>query len=84
LITRLDFLLADFRRPADAEANGVICPEIRQCHRVSRKRRGDVLLMNLLDAGQVGLPSQIASARCTSSWKRLPSDDGQRTEDRSD
>ena len=63
LVARSDSLLADFRRPALTETNGVIGPQIRQRHRISRQRRGDVLLVELFDAGPIRIAARDASSR---------------------
>src|SRR4029453_3396129 len=47
-----DSLLADLCRRAWAQTNGVIGPQIRQRHRISRQRRGDVLLAGLFWGGR--------------------------------
>jgi hypothetical protein len=57
-------LLADFCRLAWAETNGVIGPQIRQRNRISRQRSADVLLVELLDGGQVPIAAPpVASNR---------------------
>src|SRR5262249_33469403 len=47
-VARSDSLLAHLRRLAWAETNRVISPQIRQRHRISRQRGGNVLLAELL------------------------------------
>jgi hypothetical protein len=55
-------VLADFCRLARAETNGVIGPQIRQCNRISGHGRGDVLLVELFDGGQVRIAARLSLA----------------------
>jgi hypothetical protein len=56
-------LLAHFCGLAWAQTNGVIGPQIRQRNRISRQRRDDVLLAELLDGGPVRIAALVASNR---------------------
>ena len=80
-VTFSDSLLADVCRLARAETNGVIGPQIRQCDRISRQRRGDVLLVEFLDGGQVGRAVSVVSSRRIWSLNHVPCQRGQRAGD---
>src|SRR5688572_1991020 len=82
-VARSDGLLADVRRRADAETNGVIGPKIRQRNRISRHGRVNVLLAQLRDRGEVRSAVWLA-ARCHELCvKHLSTQDGQRADNNS-
>src|SRR5262249_31422327 len=82
-VARLDSLLADFCWRAYADTNSVIGPIIRQRNRISRYRGGNVLLVDLLDGGQVRSATPVASSRRGLSLKRLPCQRNQRADNNS-
>src|SRR5687767_8045150 len=82
-VARSDGLLADLGRCAHAETNGVFSPKIRQRSRISRHRRGDVLLAQLLDRGEVRSAVELAPGGHGRSVKHLPSQRGQRADNHS-
>src|SRR4029434_10807974 len=72
-----DSFFANLRRPARAEAHSVIGPQIRQGNRISRQRSGYIPLVELLDAGQVGLTPGVASRRRVRSLAHMTRQDSQ-------
>jgi hypothetical protein len=80
LVALSDSFFANLRRPARAEAHSVIGPQIRQGNRISRQSGGDILLVQLLDAGQVGLTPGVASSRRTRSLAHMTRQDSQQAE----
>src|SRR5215203_2225560 len=75
-----DSLLADFCRLPWDETNGVIGPQIRQRNRISRQRRGDILLVKLLDGSPVRIAAPVASSRPGRSLNHVPCRRGQRAD----
>src|SRR6266498_2299439 len=72
---------ANLRRPALGESHSVIGPQIRQGNCISRQSSGYLLLVELLDAGQVCLTQGVGSRRRTRSLDHMTRQDSQRAED---